>query len=113
MVPGQQSHHSSDEAEKVEHGVGHLPRKDPVWVGWRVTGDADCTVGKCHNEVQHHTTPNDYQVNRRLQQIQKISIRYIDYNSVNENMSERFSLQDFSGSILCSYLETHPGFDLY
>lgn len=67
MVPGQQSHHSSDDAEKVEHGVGHLSLEDPVRVGWRVTGDADGTVGKRHNEVQCHTAQHDYPVNHRLQ----------------------------------------------
>lgn len=55
MIPGQQSHHSGNEADEVEHGVGHLALKDPVWVGWRVTGDANAAVGKCHNEVQSHT----------------------------------------------------------
>lgn len=54
-VPGQQSHHRSDDAEKVEHGVGHLAMEDPVRVGRRVTGDAHGAVGERHNEVQRHT----------------------------------------------------------
>lgn len=67
MVPGQQSHHSSDDADKVEHGVGHLALEGPVRVGWRITGDADATVGKRHNEVHRHTAQHDYPVNHRLQ----------------------------------------------
>lgn len=66
MVPGQQSHHSSDDADKVEHGVSHLALKDPVWVGWRVTGDTDAAVDKCHNEVQSHTAHNDNPMNHCL-----------------------------------------------
>lgn len=66
-LPGQQSHHCGNDADKVEHGVGHLALKDPVRVGWRVTGDANAAVGKSHNEVQCHTAHNDYPVNYRLQ----------------------------------------------
>lgn len=50
-VPGQKSHHSGDDADKVEHGVGHLALEDPVRVGWGVTGDASGTVDKCHDEI--------------------------------------------------------------
>lgn len=66
MVPGQQSHHGGDDADKVEHGVSHLALKDPVRVGWRVTGDANATVGKRHNKVQSHTAQNDHPMDNRL-----------------------------------------------
>lgn len=66
MVPGQQSHHGSEDADKVEHGVSHLALKDPVRVGWRVTGDANATVGKRHNEVHSHAAQNDHPMNNRL-----------------------------------------------
>lgn len=66
-VPGQQSHYGSDDADEVEHGVGHLALKDPVRVGWRITGDANSTVGKCHYEVQRHTAQNEHPVKDRLQ----------------------------------------------
>lgn len=67
MVPGQQSHHSSDDADKVEHGVDHLALKHPVWVGRRVASDADATVGERHYKIQRHTADNDYPVKYRLQ----------------------------------------------
>lgn len=67
IAPGQQSHHSGDEADKAEHGVGHLALEDPVRVGWRVTGDAGGAVGQRHGEVQHHAAQHDYPVNHRLQ----------------------------------------------
>ena len=51
MVPGQQSHHGGEGADKVEHGVGHLALQEPVRIGWRITGNTDGGVGKCHNEV--------------------------------------------------------------
>lgn len=59
MVPGQESHHCGDDADKVEHGVSHLALEDPIRVGWRVAGDADGAVGKRHNEVQCHTAKHD------------------------------------------------------
>lgn len=67
IIPGQQSHHSGDDADEVEHGVGHLALEDPVRVGWRVTGDADGAVGQRHDEVQRHTAQHDYPMNQRLQ----------------------------------------------
>lgn len=66
IIPWQQGHHSCDDADKIEHGVGHLALKDPVWVGWRITGDADGAVGQCYNEVQGHTPHLDYPVDHRL-----------------------------------------------
>lgn len=66
-VPGQESHHCGDSADKVEHGVGHLALEDPVRVGWGVAGDASGTVGKCHNEIQRNAAHHGHPVNDRLQ----------------------------------------------
>lgn len=65
-VPGQESHHSGEDADKVEHGVLHLALEDPVWVRGRVAGYTDSAVGECHDEVQCHTAQHDYPVNHRL-----------------------------------------------
>lgn len=66
LIPGQQSHHSGDDTDKVEHGVCHLGLKDPVRVGRRVTGDAGATVGERHNEEDRHTAQNDHPVHHCL-----------------------------------------------
>lgn len=58
-VPGQQSYHSGDDADQVEHGVRHLALEDPVRVGWGVTGNADGAVDQCHGEVQPHAAQHD------------------------------------------------------
>lgn len=65
-VPGQQSHHSSEDADEVEHGVYHLVLEDPVWVGRSVAGDANGGVGERHNEVDCHAAQHDDPVNHRL-----------------------------------------------
>lgn len=66
LIPGQQSHHSGDDADKVEHGVGHLALKDPVRVGRRVTGDADAAVDESHNEEDRHAAQDDHHVHHCL-----------------------------------------------
>lgn len=65
-IPGQQSHHSSEDADKVEHGVSHLILEDPVRVGRSVAGDANGSVGERHNKVDCHAAQHDDPVNHRL-----------------------------------------------
>lgn len=65
-VPGQQSHHSSEDADEVEHWVSHLVLKDPVRVGRSVAGEANGGVGECHNEVGCHAAQHDDPLNHRL-----------------------------------------------
>lgn len=66
IVPGQQSHHGGEGADKVEHGVSHLALEDPVRIGWRITGNTEGTVGQRHHEVQqyaaHHNNPMDHRL---------------------------------------------------
>lgn len=66
-VPGQQGHHSGDDADKIKHGVGHLVLEDPVWIGWRVTGNADGAVGERYDEIQRHAAKHDHPVHYCLQ----------------------------------------------
>lgn len=66
MVPGQQSHHSGQDTDEVEHGIRHLPLHDPVWVGRRGAGDANGGVSERHNKVDRHTAQHDDPVNHRL-----------------------------------------------
>lgn len=137
-VPGQKSHHSGDDADKVEHGVGHLALEDPVRVGWRVAGDASSTVDSCHNEIQCYAAHHDQPVNDRLQDrcsnidnnvfIQEVhnslvllhcialQIRFLMHTAWNYLMISAW----LTGGTLWLNLEkdihqfsTHPRFDLY
>lgn len=67
IVPGKQSHHGGEDADKVEDGVGHLSLEDPVRVGWRVTRYAGGAVDERHDEEQRHTAQHDQPVDFRLQ----------------------------------------------
>lgn len=52
IVPGQESHHSGEDADKIEQGVCHLVLEDPVWIGGRVAGNTGGAVSECHDEVE-------------------------------------------------------------